>query len=126
MNTLGCAMATGLFGSGRRRSRWHGTADKTSGSLLADEGALVSWLEDVARRRQPRPLAARIAIPLAVMMSLLVMPALFPVLAFCAWWWTPWDPHPWEWLAVVGRGVLGTLWVLVGVSLLVAYPARLL
>jgi len=73
------------------------------------------------RRRKARPHLAYLGVPLAIIAAAWDAPLLTPLLAFCAWWWAP---HEWgyEWIMVVGRGVVGVEWALIGVDLIDVYP----
>jgi drug/metabolite transporter (DMT)-like permease len=46
-------------------------------------------------------------------------------LAVCAWWWSPRHTGL-EWVGAIGRGVVGTAWVLAGSSAFVSFPDRVL
>jgi hypothetical protein len=72
--------------------------------------------------RKTRPRLAQLGVPLAIVAAAVLACwwALIP-LAACAWYWAPRD-WGWEWVAAVGRGLIGAEWAVVGSYALVAFP----
>lgn len=62
-----------------------------------------------------------LGVPLALIACFLANAWLTPIAVVCAWWWSPRDLG-WEWVAAVGRGVVGTEWALLGANALAAFP----
>jgi len=69
-----------------------------------------------------RPWLGLVGIALATTAALLVGYAwLLPALGLCAWWWCP-PQWRWTWLIPLLAGLVGVLWVTVGVALLAVLP----
>lgn len=64
-----------------------------------------------------------LGLPLAITAACMTQPLLVFPLGVCAWWWTPrrWG---WEWTAVMGLGLVGTEWALIGANAIAAFPAQ--
>lgn len=79
-------------------------------------------LRGALAKRQPRPWAAMVGVPLGITTALLTGDwlALVP-LAFYAFWW---EPRDWEWngLTAVLAGFVGAEWASVGITALAAWP----
>lgn len=73
--------------------------------------------------RKPRARLAQLGVPLAITAAAVSGQwwALVPLIA-CAWLWAPRE-WGWEWVAAVGRGLIGAEWALVGSYALAAFPS---
>jgi hypothetical protein len=91
--------------------------------VLSKRG-LLAWRRLVvdASARKTRSRLAQLGVPLAIIASAVSACwwALIP-LAACAWYWAPRD-WGWEWVVVLGRGLIGAEWALVGSYALAAFP----
>jgi hypothetical protein len=93
--------------------------------VLSRKG-LLAWRRLVAGAgvRKTRPRLVQLGIPLAITAAAVATLwwALFSLVA-CAWLCAPRD-WGWEWVVVVGRGLIGAEWALVGSYALAAFPAQ--
>lgn len=101
------------------RTRWIWERAWSQAAALAR--GVATAVSATAARRQPRPLLARVGIPLAVMAALLVQPWCAVCLLPCAWWWAP-RRRGGEWAVAVSRGVVGAEWAWSGLGALASFP----
>ncbi len=105
-----------------------GRAERRDGSAVS---LRARFAEAAARRwhawrvyalcRRPRPRIGMIGVPLLIMASLFTQPWCVVPLTACAWWWAPgrWGG---EWVAAVGRGIMGAEWAWSGIGALESFP----
>ena len=87
---------------------------------------LLAWRRLMAGAgvRKTRPRLVQLGVPLAFTAA--AVSALWwalLLLVACAWLWAPRD-WGWEWVVVVGRGLIGAEWALVGSYALAAFPSQ--
>lgn len=112
----------GAFIAAERRSLSESVTWAAARAKPVLEELLVLFLIAVAPRRR-RPVLAGLAIPLALVAAFLMELPLTAVcpLVMCGWWFGA-NRSKWELVAVVGRGLVGTAWALIGINLLIAFP----
>jgi hypothetical protein len=112
----------GAFIAAERRSLSESVAWSAARAKPLFEDLFVLFLIAVAPRRR-RPFLAGLAIPLALVAAFLMELPLSAICALigCGWWFGA-NRSKWELVAVVGRGLVGTAWALIGINLLLAFP----
>jgi hypothetical protein len=85
--------------------------------------AAAAWLHSEWAARSDRPWLAVVAIPLAMVATVLAGEWwTVPPLLACAWWWSPrWQ---WTWVVACEQAMVGALWAYLGAINLASLPSH--